>query len=409
MTKVLIIGGGIGGPIAGAALRRAGIEAVVYEAHSGPGDDLGAFLTLAPNGLAALRTVGMLDTARRAASFPTTNIEFVNGAGRRLGLLPDGSEKGPAELRTVTINRGALQRALAEAAQEQGVRIEYDKRFVGYTETDTGIIAEFADGTTAEGDVLLGADGIHSPVRRIMDPDAPSPDYTGLLGIGGYVRAEGVAPTPEATTRMVYGKRAFFGYQTAPSGEVFWFANLGHSELSREEIAARGDDAWKRYALEVFADDLPDVTTILEAAGPERFRPLGSYDMASLPRWSRGRAALLGDAAHAVSSSSGQGASLAAEDALVLATCLRDLPTVEEAFAVYEQRRRDRVERVAAEGRRRGNQKSGSAHPAALFMRDLTLRVVFAMIARFGNQAWMNDYRVDFEQSATTAPAPGAR
>lgn len=406
--KALIIGGGIGGPVTAAALRRAGIEAVVYEAHAGPGDDIGAFLTLAPNGLAALRTVGMLGAARDAAAFPTTRIEFVNGAGRRLGALPDGSDEGPAELRTVTVNRGALQRALAEAAQGQGIRIEYGKRFTGYTETATGVVAEFADGTTAEGDVLFGADGIHSLVRRTMDPDAPSPSYAGLLGIGGYVRAEGIAPTPEATTRMVFGRRAFFGYQTAPSGEVFWFANLGHTELSREEIAARGDEAWKEHALALFADDLPDVTTILKAAGPERFRPMGTYDLASLPRWSRGRVALLGDAAHAVSNSSGQGASLAAEDALVLAACLRDLPTVEEAFAAYEQGRRDRVERVAAEGRRRGNQKAGSAHPAALFLRDLVLRAVFAMIARFGSQAWMNDYRVDFDQRVTAPSAATA-
>jgi 2-polyprenyl-6-methoxyphenol hydroxylase-like FAD-dependent oxidoreductase len=406
MTRALIIGGGIGGPVAAVALRRAGIEAVVHEAHTGPGEGLGAFLTLAPNGLAALREVGMLAPVLRAASFPTTSMEFVNGSGRRLGLMPDGSGRGPAELRTVTVNRGALQRTLAREAGQQGVRIDYGKRFVGYTETDTGVLAEFADGTTAEADVLVGADGIHSPVRRAMDPGAPRPDYTGLLGLGGYARTEGIAPTPEATTRMVFGKRAFFGYQTAPSGEVYWFVNLAHPELSRAEIAARGDEAWKEHVLELFADDLPDITTILRATGPERFRPMGTYDMASLPRWSRGRAALMGDAAHAVSTSSGQGASLAVEDALVLAICLRDLPTVEEAFAAYERRRRDRVERVVAEGRRRGNQKVGSAHPVALFTRDLTLRVVFALTARFGSQAWMNEHRIDFEERATV---PGTR
>ena len=185
-----------------------------------------------------------------------------------------------------------------------------------------------------------------------------------------------------------------------------WITNRGSTTVAAR--AARGDEAWKEHVLGLFAGDLPDVSTILEATGPERFRPIGTYDLASLPRWSRGRVALLGDAAHAVSNSSGQGASLAAEDALVLASCLRDLPTAEEAFAAYEQHRRDRVERVAAEGRRRGNQKLGSSNPAALLMRDLTLRVVFAVIARFGSQAWMNDYRVDFERRVT-APLPSPR
>lgn len=236
-----------------------------------------------------------------------------------------------------------------------------------------------------------------------MDPDAPRPGYTGLLNIGGYVRAEdaAVAPTPESTTRMLFGKRAFFGYQTALSGEAHWFANFARTELSRKQITALGDDVWKEYVLELFADDHPDVTALLGATDPARFRPLGVYDLASLPNWSRCRVALPGDAAHAVSSFSGQGVSLAAEDAFVLAACLRDLPTPEDAFAAYEQRRRDRVERTAAEGRRRGNQKAGSANQAALFPRDLMLPVVFRMIGRFGSHSWINDYRVDFEQPVT--------
>lgn len=397
MHKALVIGGGIGGPVAAAALKRAGLEPVVYEAHPGPGDHLGAFLTLAPNGLAALRTVGMLERVRAAAAFPTARIEFVNGAGRRLGLL-GGEEHLPPELRSVTINRGVLQRAVAEAAAEQGVEFEYDKRFAHHTEHAEGVVAEFTDGSTAEGAVMVGADGIHSAVRRTMTPEAPGPSYTGILGVGGYTTAPGVAATPEGTVRMVFGRRAFFGYQTAPSGEVFWFANLGHSELSREQIAARGDDDWKAHTLELFRDDLPEITRIMQAADPFWFRPQGTYDLASLAQWHRGRVALLGDAAHAMSPSSGQGASLAAEDGLVLARSLRDVADVPEALAVYEQTRRNRVERIAAEGRKRGSQKAGSSHPVALMVRDATMRVVFALIAHFGSQSWMHDYRVDFER-----------
>ncbi|NNH68830.1 NAD(P)-binding protein [Nocardia uniformis] len=398
MTKVLVVGGGVGGPVAAAALHRAGLEPVIYEAHSGPGDGLGAFLTLAPNGLAALKTVGLLERVRAAASFATTRIEFVNGSGRRLGLL-GGEEKVPAELRSVTVNRAALQRAVTEGAAEQGVRLEYGKRFTSYAESDSAVIAEFADGTTASGQVLVGADGIHSAVRGVMSPDAPDPRYIGLLGIGGYSPALDLPPTPEETTRMVFGKRAFFGYQTAPSGEVFWFANLGNSELSREEIASYGDAAWKERALELFRDDLPEITTIMEAADPSDFRPQGIHDLASLPRWHRGRVALLGDAAHAVSPSSGQGASMAFEDALELARGLRDTDKVPTALAAYENARRDRVERIVAVGRKRGAQKAGSSNPAALKLRDLSMRVAFSLIRRFGSQRWITEYRVEFENS----------
>lgn len=397
MSQALIIGGGIGGPVLAAALKRTPIEPVVYEAHQGPGDHLGAFLTLAPNGLAALRTVGMLDQVRDVAAFPTTNIEFVNGAGRRLGLL--GGEKHlPPELRSVTINRGALQRTLADAAAEQGVRFAYGKRFVDYTETAEGITANFTDQSTASGTVLIGADGIHSTVRYTALPHAPKPSYTGLLGIGGYTTDPGVAPTPEATTRMVFGRRGFFGYQTSGTGQIFWFANLGHSELSPDDIASRSDHDWKAEALELFRDDFSDVNRIMEAADPTWFRPRGTYDLMSLPQWHCNRVGLVGDAAHAVSPSSGQGASLAIEGGLELARCLRDIPQVPLALSTYEQTRRKRVEKIAAEGRRRGSQKAGPSSPIALKVRDMMMRIVFGLISRFGSQAWMHDYRIDFER-----------
>lgn len=130
--------------------------------------------------------------------------------------------------------------------------------------------------------------------------------------------------------------------------------------------------------------------------------------MAALPRWHRGRAGLLGDAAHAVSSSSGQGASLAIEDALVLARCLRDIPAVPEALAEYEAQRRDRVRRIVAEGRRRSNQKLGSDHPVALVFRDLMLRTVFAVISRFDGTSWIHGHRVDLDAPARAGSGPRA-
>ncbi|ASO18349.1 2-polyprenyl-6-methoxyphenol hydroxylase-like FAD-dependent oxidoreductase [Actinoalloteichus hoggarensis] len=411
-TTALIIGGGIAGPVTAAALARVGVAPIVHEAYAGPADQLGAFLTVAPNGLAALRAVGMLDRVRAAASFDTTRTEFVNGDGRRLGLLGDESRL-PPELRSVTITRAALQRAVTDAAIEQGVDFEYAKRLRSYTDEGNQVTATFTDGTSATGDVLLGADGIQSAVRRTLSPDAPRPTYTGLLGIGGYVPAVDIPPTPHETVRMVFGARAFFGYQRAPDGRTFWFANLGHSERSREEIAAQGDETWRDHALELFDGDLPELTRIMEAADPGQFRPRGTYDLLSLPRWHRGRVGLLGDAAHAVSPSSGQGASLAFEDAVELARQVRVHGGAPAALAAYERVRRDRVERIAAEGRRRGARKAGSAHPIALAIRDASMRLAFAMIRRFGSQRWITDYRTDLADTHDDAEAsssiPGSR
>ncbi|WP_017594039.1 FAD-dependent oxidoreductase [Nocardiopsis potens] len=393
--KVLIIGAGIAGPVTAAALGRAGIEAAVYEAHDGPAEHLGSFLNLAPNGLAVLRSLGMLGTVLESAVCPSTAIEFANGSGRRLGRLEDGSTELEEGLQTVLIMRGALQARLAEAAAAQGARLEYGKRLTGFERTGSGVSAHFADGTRAEGDVLLGADGLHSPVRTAMDPGAPAPDYTGLLNFGGV--AHGVrAATPPGTVRMVYGSRAFFGLQTAPGGAAYWFANLPHPEPPRGPEAP-GPEHWRALLLERFAGDLPEITEVLSASPVRDFTAHGTYDIASLPRWCDGPVGLLGDAAHAVSSSSGQGASMAIEDAATVARCLRDVPGPAEALRCYERVRRDRVERVVAEGRRRGAPKLAAGRLQVL-LRDLMLPVLFRTISLRKGHSWMFDHRIDFDR-----------
>jgi 2-polyprenyl-6-methoxyphenol hydroxylase-like FAD-dependent oxidoreductase len=108
--------------------------------------------------------------------------------------------------------------------------------------------------------------------------------------------------------------------------------------------------------------------------------------------------AIVGDAAHATSPASGQGASMAIEDAVVLAICLRDLPGVQQAFAAYEQLRRERVERVVAQGARSSSGKA--AGPIARVLRDLMLPVVLKRVASSGEKslAWMYDYHIDWDE-----------
>jgi 2-polyprenyl-6-methoxyphenol hydroxylase-like FAD-dependent oxidoreductase len=116
-----------------------------------------------------------------------------------------------------------------------------------------------------------------------------------------------------------------------------------------------------------------------------------TYDLPHVPSWHRGRLVLLGDAAHAPQPSSGQGASLALEDAIALARCLRDVRPIQEAFAAYERLRRDRVERVVAHGARSGSSKI----PGRLgrIGRDLMLRLLLRVMVTEKSLAWMYDYR----------------
>jgi 2-polyprenyl-6-methoxyphenol hydroxylase-like FAD-dependent oxidoreductase len=195
--KALIVGGGIGGPVAAMALQRVGVEATVYEAHDAPADYAGLFLNTASNGLDVLRTLG-IDVPARADGFPIPRMVMWSGTGKRLGEVANGVRLPDGTI-SVVVKRGLLQRVLREEAESRGIEVEYGKRLVSYEVAGNGgVIASFEDGTKAEGDLLVGADGIHSRVRRVMDPKAPRPSYTGLLSLGGYAHGSGI---PRRRTR----------------------------------------------------------------------------------------------------------------------------------------------------------------------------------------------------------------
>src|SRR5262249_29255623 len=154
------------------------------------------------------------------------------------GELPDGTV-------THTLKRGDLFRVLYEEAARRGVRIVHEKRLVHAEATPAGVVAHFEDGSSAKGDVLIGADGIHSRVRRLIDPGAPAPRYTGLGNVGGFTTRASI-DAPPGTYRMVFGKRAFFGFTVRPGGEIWWFANPPRKrELARAELASLTSQRWK--------------------------------------------------------------------------------------------------------------------------------------------------------------------
>jgi len=394
-VKAIIIGGGIAGPVTALALQRAGIEAVVHEAHDGPATSRGLFLGLGGNGMRVLEDLGVLDTVIRSGAIPTPTLTFWSGTGKRLGSVSNG--RLPSGVPSVTIMRGDLQRALTEAARARGIDVRYGERFVAYKETGGGVAARFEDGSVAAGDILIGADGIHSRVRALMSPDAPPPSYVGLVNLGGVAQGTALAPTPDSM-HMVWGKRAFFGYTVLPGGEARWFANMGvWPEPRRRELDAVPTADWKRRLRDLFREDPPHLVEMIERT--EEIGAFPIHDLPSIPRWHHRRVVLVGDAAHAVSPSSGQGASLAMEDALMLAKCLRDIPEPEAAFARYEALRRPRAERIVAVGRKRGEYKALRSRTAVWF-RDLVMPVALRLFAREGAMSWIHDYTIPWDEHA---------
>ncbi|MFF2146039.1 FAD-dependent oxidoreductase [Kitasatospora sp. NPDC058190] len=393
--KALIIGGGIAGPVMALALRRAGIEAEIYEAYETSAEGIGGTFMIAPNGLGALAVVGLEAEVDRIGQ-PVGPMVIEDGKGGALaefaGLpdLPRGRLMRRAEMYEV------LQRRL----RETGLEVRYGKRLVGAEETADGITAHFADGTSATGDLLIGTDGTGSTVRTLIDPAAPAARYTGLFGVGGYspYRLPGRAGRGE-TVHFANGARAFFGYWGLADGSgTAWFSNIPQPEqLSQEQARAVSREDWLRRCRELHADDLParEVLRVADAATIETFPRLEI--MPSVPHWYRGRMVLVGDSVHAPSNSSGQGVSLAVESAVELARCLRDLPDHTAAFAAYEAMRRPRVEKIAADAERTNNQKASGA----------VGRMVFRLVAPIMMRTFMSPekmlrpvhgYRIDWER-----------
>ena len=387
--KALVVGGGVCGPVTAMGLQRAGIDAVIYDERGPASGDAGSYLTVATNGLDALRAIDAHGPVLQAG-FPTDRTVLFSGNGKRLGTVPLGSTGGERDV-SQTIKRAHLYGALHEEARRRNVPVEFGKRLVSAEVTTGGVQARFDDGSIASGDLLVGCDGVHSATRSIIDAEAPAPRYVGLLNFGGYT--PGTAVGEPGAWHMIFGGRAFFGYAPDASGGTVWFANVPRHPSTRAERETTSAEQWKRWLSGLFADDLGPARELIDA-GSLQLAADNTHDLPSVPVWHKAPIIILGDAAHAPSPSSGQGASMALEDGVVLAKCLRDLPGIESAFTTFERIRRRRVERIVAQGARSSSSKA--AGPVGRVLRDLLLPFVFRHVVTEKSVAWMYDYHIDW-------------
>lgn len=390
--KALIVGGGVAGPATALALQRVGIEATVCEAEDELTRYRGSFLVVARNGVHALRTLDAFEPAL-ARGFWVARMELHSGSGRRLGEL--GANSGG-----LAIERGELAVALRDEAIRRGIVVQTGKRLLDAQSTPQGVTAQFADGSEISADLLIGADGIHSRVRTLIDPQAPVPQFTGLVGTGGLARLARPLPVPPPpeTFLFAFGRHAFFGWIPAPSGEVYWFTNLPQTrEPEREKLAAIPREQWQQQLLSLFADDaIPACDLIRQTSTQDGFQPNVLHILRHVPVWHRQMMTLVGDAVHGTTTSSGQGASLALEDSLILARCLRDVSDVQQAFTMYEQLRRPRVERVARMGRRGSQAKV--AGPLLRRFQGLVMPLALKLFIHPEKESWLYDYQIDLHE-----------
>lgn len=397
MTDALVIGGGIAGPVAAMALQQVGVRARILDARPGPEHALGNFINLGPNGLAALDCLGVSHLATDLG-FATHAMSFRSHRDRPItGRIPISSPTGHV---IRTLRRPAFYRALVSEARRRGVQIEHDTRLVDAEVTaDGSVLAETADGRRHGADLLIGADGVWSRTRTVIDPGAPAPRPLGVYNVFGSSPAADVPGEPGDLTMCLH-RRMFFMYLNTPDDGIWWFANPTSVPGSRPSPERLRD-----HLVHELRGDRGPVADIVRTA-TEVSTPRPAFDLPSAPVWSRGPMVLIGDAAHAVSQTAGQGGAQALEDAVVLGQCIRDNSTAEAAFQAFETVRRPRTEAVVALGKH--NKDGNVAGPLERIVRNFAIGRVFRARSTT-NANWPHHHVVDYSDDLSLARLHGGR
>jgi 2-polyprenyl-6-methoxyphenol hydroxylase-like FAD-dependent oxidoreductase len=367
IRRVLIAGGGLGGIAAAVALQRRGIEATVFESAPQLRDG-GAGLHIWTNGMIALEHLGLADQVRAIA--PAQSVcSFATWDGVPYGHWPVGAFAERYGQPTVAIGRSALHGVLADALEAPVVT---GAEVTDYSQDDDGVTLRFADGREERGDLLIGADGVHSAVRRRLLGPKP-PHYAGYIAWRGHAHLDAETIRP-GTFLALFGPGVRFTFYDIAPGLVHWMSVANGPAGGRDNGSPAETLAMIRRRHEGWVDP---VAAILQSTDPDTIIRNDVLERRPDPSWGEGRVTLLGDAAHAISFNIGQGACQAIEDAIVLADHLADPDTTaQQALRGYEKERRARTASMQKQAAMIG--RAGAwENPLAVWTRDRVMRAVW--------------------------------
>jgi 2-polyprenyl-6-methoxyphenol hydroxylase-like FAD-dependent oxidoreductase len=377
----IVIGGGIGGLSAARALQRGGWTVAVYD-QAPAFRPVGAGIGIAPNAVKALRWLGLAAPVRESG-IRQAGLEIRLSSGQQVAHLPATDIEGRFGDPFITMHRAELHRILLDSVD--GVRLSTHHTAVDITTDAHAATVTFDTPTgprTASADLVVAADGVHSRLRGALFPDYPGPTYAGYTVWRGIVPAEAAASIGiEPTLVESWGRAARFGVAVINDGQVYWFA----CETMAEHAAPDHDLDELTTRFGQWHTPIPQ---LLAATPPDTLLRHDVYYLQTpLPSFTHGRVALLGDAAHAVTPDIGQGACLAIEDAVVLATALAS-SGIEKALHTYDTARRPRTQGFARTSGKLARVLQTS-NPAAVHLRDLMTRALpTPLFARFAASAF---------------------
>jgi salicylate hydroxylase len=344
--SVIIVGGGIGGLFAAKALIAKGLKVTVYEQAPQLGE-VGAGVIVTPNSARHLERLGMKSAVEKYGARLGANSHYWRDDGSSIApvQVTDSSGANPV----YGMHRADFVAFLAEALPEGVVRTGH--RCTGFSQHGDVARVSFANGATAEADVVVGADGIHSELRPFVYPPS-TPVFSGSVAYRGLVPHEQVPQWPNDQWQMWLGKGKHFLVFPVRAGKLINFVGFVPPDAEmRESWSAPGDPDKLRAE---FAGWDPRLQELLKNV-THTFRS-ALHDREPMPVWTKGRLTLLGDAAHAMLPHLGQGANQSIEDGMALATILphADRTSAPAALVAYEKLRRERVADVQRGARKNG-------------------------------------------------------
>jgi 2-polyprenyl-6-methoxyphenol hydroxylase-like FAD-dependent oxidoreductase len=394
--RIAIVGGGIGGLAAALALEHRGAEVVIAE-QSDALSEIGAGLNLTPNAVKACRALGIEDEVEAVGSASDFLVIRSWKSGRVTSRTNRGSFRQKFGAPNLTVHRADLLDILSGALKSTDIRL--GMRCVGVETHKHCAAVRLADGGEIEADVVVGADGIHSAVRgSLFGADAPR--FTGCVCWRGMAEIDKLPGDINTTDGAIW---------MGPHGHVVHYPV--HRGTLLNIVAHVDSDAWTEESwnhecelsevTETYAGWHSDLTRLYPCS--ERWYKWALYDRDPLERWSRGRATLLGDSAHAMLPYLGTGAGMALEDACILAAMIARMPDeLDNALVAYERVRVPRTKAAVLGARERAREN----HLASRFAR-LKRDVKFALRERFGGGrngdntayqvAWLYNYDVGQE------------
>ena len=354
--RVLVVGGGIGGLSSAIAMRRAGVEVDVVELNP-KWDVYGVGIIQPGNAIRALDRLGLGEEAI-AQGFAIQGSRFHDGQGNVLGAVPAPPLLGDRYPGMNGITRPRLHRIFQDAVEASGAEVRLGVTVESLRQDDSGVDVALTDGATDRYDLVVGADGINSLVRRRVFPEAPEPEYTGQV----VWRHNFPKPPAQDTLDTYVGVRGKAGLVPLAPDLMYMFV-IERWPADDLDVPDERLPETMRERLDGYGGPIGELRdTLITEESEIVYRPV--YSLLVPSPWYRGRVVLIGDAAHATSPHVGQGAAMAIEDAVVLSEEVTSSDDLAAALGRFMERRFDRCRRIWEISRQLGTWEIEEAHDA---------------------------------------------